>query len=178
MTRLTITATILSLLAAPAFAQDAAEEPEFDASVLETCLENASQRQQQGEDADRQSCIGAASDQCMEGPGGYSTVGMSTCMGEELDLWDAKLNEAYRTLSEKARATDKDMGELGSAAEKQEPLLQDMQRKWIAFRDAACSFERSQWGGGSGGGPASVTCMMDVTAQQYIRLQGYIDAAN
>nr|WP_281390454.1 lysozyme inhibitor LprI family protein [Paracoccus amoyensis] len=98
---------------------------------------------------------------------------MSMCLGQEYDIWDAKLNEAYQSLLSDAEATDKEMAELGSAAEKQVPHLRDMQRNWIAFRDAACGYERSRWGGGTGGGPAATECMMRLTAQQFFWLQKY-----
>ncbi|MBK4215839.1 DUF1311 domain-containing protein [Paracoccus caeni] len=161
-------ALTLALLAAPAMAQ---EDLQIDAAILDTCLEATSA--EQGDDAE--SCIGLAAQKCMESPGGDTTAGMSICTGKELDLWDAKLNESYRALTAKAEATDREMDELGSAAEKQQPLLRDMQRNWIGFRDAACGFERSQWGGGSGGGPAGVGCMLDMTARQYLRLDRYLD---
>ena len=50
-----------------------------------------------------------------------------------------------------------------------------MQRSWIAFRDAACSYEASRWGGGSGAGPAATGCVMQLTARQALRLMGYAD---
>ena len=50
-----------------------------------------------------------------------------------------------------------------------------MQRKWIDFRDAACAFEASKWGGGTGGGPAATQCHLTLTAQQYLRLGADMD---
>jgi uncharacterized protein YecT (DUF1311 family) len=46
-----------------------------------------------------------------------------------------------------------------------------MQRAWIGYRDAACAYEESQWGGGTGGGPASVDCAMRLTARQALALE-------
>jgi uncharacterized protein YecT (DUF1311 family) len=42
--------------------------------------------------------------------------------------------------------------------------LRDMQRAWIAYRDASCDYERAQWGGGTGGGPATAGCLMRTRA--------------
>lgn len=164
-------ALVLALLmAAPAAAQDA-DGPAFDATLVGACLDRV---QATGTDApDFASCIGAASGPCMETPGGYSTVGMSSCLGQEYDVWDALLNDSYGRVMAATKATDTEMATLGSAAEKQEPALKQMQRDWIAFRDSACGYERSRWGGGTGGGPASVDCMLQLTAQQYLRLRGY-----
>lgn len=165
----------LMLLAPAAKAQDVPdpvavaadpEWPPFDAKILEVCLGT-----RQG--LEREACIGIAAGRCMESEGGYSTVGMSYCLGQELDLWDARLNAAYGDVMAEAKRTDAEMAGLGSAAEQQEPLLQEMQRKWIGFRDAACGYERSRWGGGTGGGPASVNCSLTLTARQALWLEGY-----
>lgn len=158
-------------LAAAALAQDQQDGPAFDAALLEQCLSDSS-RGDGATDA-RESCIGAAADPCMDSDDGSTTVGMSVCLGNELDLWDAKLNEAYREVMAQSEETDKSMTEMGSAAEKEAPLLRDMQRHWIAFRDAACGYERSRWGGGSGGGPAGLHCALTLTARQYLWLDQY-----
>jgi uncharacterized protein YecT (DUF1311 family) len=47
-----------------------------------------------------------------------------------------------------------------------------MQRAWIGYRDAACDYERAQWGGGSGGGPATAGCLMRLTGEQALALEG------
>jgi uncharacterized protein YecT (DUF1311 family) len=159
----------LAVVASPALAQDEPDLPPFDATLIDHCLDKASA----SETPDHAACIGAASGPCMESPGGYSTVAMSYCLGEELEVWDRKLNDSYRRVLASAKDADAEMAELGSAAEKQEPLLKQMQRDWIAFRDAACAYERSRWGGGTGGGPASVDCSLQLTAQQYLRLRAY-----
>ena len=46
-----------------------------------------------------------------------------------------------------------------------------MQRAWIAYRDARCGYEYSLWQGGTGGGPASVACYMEVTGEQALYLE-------
>ena len=46
-----------------------------------------------------------------------------------------------------------------------------MQRAWIGYRDAACAYEASQWGGGTGAGPAAVGCMMTLTGRQALALE-------
>ncbi|WP_347139601.1 lysozyme inhibitor LprI family protein [Paracoccus sp. SSK6] len=160
------------LLASPALAQDPPMPP-FDASLVDACLADAAQKAPDRRDLDYVACIGAASGPCIESPGGYSTYAMSWCLGQEFDVWDRKLNDSYARVLASAKAADAEMAELGSAAEKQEPLLRQMQRDWIAFRDAACAYERSRWGGGTGGGPASVDCSLQLTAHQYLRLRAW-----
>lgn len=51
-------------------------------------------------------------------------------------------------------------------------LLRQMQRDWIAYRDAACAWDYVQWGGGSGAGPAEAECLMRLTASQVLFLEG------
>ncbi|WP_379140389.1 lysozyme inhibitor LprI family protein [Paracoccus pacificus] len=159
--------SLLALGATTASAQESAAEPKFDSAILDECLDA-----RRDGDGDPFACIGRAANRCMETPEGGTTVGTSYCLKQELDRWDLMLNEAYGAALTEAEATDAEMKELGSAAPQQAPLLRDMQRKWIAFRDVACAYEESKWGGGSGGGPASVQCAMKLTAQQYLNLIG------
>ncbi len=154
---------LLLLVAAPAAAQDFA----YDPAVLTACL--SAQKDQPD------NCIGKASGQCIEGEGGSSTSGMSTCLAAEADQWDGFLNAAYETVLAESGRTDAEMKKLGSAAPPEVPALRDMQRAWIAYRDAACTYEASRWGGGSGAGPAASDCMMQLTARQALRLMGYAD---
>lgn len=166
------TLAAIMVIAGPALAQDP-EWPPFDAALVDACLSQAQERAGSADTPNYASCIGAASGPCMASPDGETTVGMSHCLGKEYDLWDAKLNASYARAMAGAEATDAEMAGMGSAAEKQAPLLKRMQRDWIAFRDSACSYEGSRWGGGSGAGPASVDCMLQLTAEQYLRLRAW-----
>ena len=154
---------LAALLAGPAVAQ----EPAYEPAILTACLAAGTDQ--------RDGCIGKASDQCMLAPGGDTTVGMSTCLGQEVAQWDALLNGAYAKVMAEAEATDAEMKTLGSAAPPQVPALREMQRAWIGFRDAACGYEASRWGGGSGAGPAATSCAMELTARQALRLMAYAD---
>ncbi|RNF34095.1 lysozyme inhibitor LprI family protein [Paracoccus methylarcula] len=163
---------VFMVMAGAAMAQDG-EMPVLDPSLLETCLDNASLRAEQGEERDAESCIGVAAEQCMEGEGGYSSYGMFRCLQQEADLWDARLNDAYSALMASAKRMDREAAEEDSPAGEQAPLLKDMQKRWIEFRDAACSYEYSRWGMGSGRIPAGENCHMTLTARQAIWLEEY-----
>ncbi|MEL7013069.1 MAG: lysozyme inhibitor LprI family protein [Pseudomonadota bacterium] len=153
----------LAVLAAPAAAQDLV----FSPAATEACLANT-----RDYDA-RHQCVGASARQCMtDTPGGETTVGMGGCLSAELDYWDAQLNAAYGDVIAEARATDAEMAEIGATAASQEDALRAMQRAWIPFRDATCDYEYSQWGGGSGGGPAIAACLMRMTGEQTLYLLG------
>lgn len=154
----------MSFLAPPALAQSDAD-PVFDGALLDTCL--ARHGAEGGE-----VCIGVAATPCIDSEAG-TTIGMSYCLGEELKLWDARLNRDYGVVMAAAEATDAEMAELGTAATRQAPFLKQMQRDWIAFRDSACSYEGSRWGGGTGAGPAGTDCAMTLTARQALWVGKY-----
>lgn len=106
-------------------------------------------------------CIGRSANRCMEvTPSGYSNRVMAACLKRETKLWDGLLNASYQSLRGNDRQTDAASGGNRAIA------LRDMQRAWIAFRDASCKYEYSQWAGGSGAGTAHASCVMNMTGRQ------------
>ncbi|MEL7253102.1 MAG: lysozyme inhibitor LprI family protein [Pseudomonadota bacterium] len=153
--------SVLVLLAVPAVAQ----EVNFSTAATEGCLAVT-----QGFEAQR-ACIGASAEVCMRDTvGGQSTYGMGGCLSAEADYWDAQLNTAYGQVIAAARASDAEMASIGASVASQEEALRAMQRAWIAYRDATCDYEYSQWGGGTGGGPALIGCIMRETGEQTLYL--------
>jgi uncharacterized protein YecT (DUF1311 family) len=55
------------------------------------------------------------------------TVAMQACIADEFERQDKRLNAAYKALIE-------------VVSEKRKTELRDVQRKWLAFLDANCSF--------------------------------------
>ncbi|WP_405405674.1 lysozyme inhibitor LprI family protein [Paracoccus sp. Ld10] len=149
----------LALLSAPAMARDM---PTFDPAPALNCLAS---------DAAPDSCAGLAANACMEGQGGFSTVGMGFCLGAERDWWDDRLNVAYGEVLTRAKTQD---AQPNTPDPHQAVALRDMQRAWIAFRDAACGYEAARWTGGTGAGPAAAQCLLILTARQANRLDGYL----
>ena len=103
--------------------------------------------------------------------GGETTVGMGGCLDREWQYWDARLNAAYQHQMARAKAIDAEMAGLGVTVPRQSDALREMQRAWIPFRDAKCGYEYSQWGGGTGGGPAITACLMAETGEQALYLE-------
>ena len=155
------TLIFIIFLATPATAQEFA----FSTEAVEGCLAGLAE----GEDA--RTCIGASANVCMATEAGGTTVGMGACLSRELSYWDDRLNRVYGAVMTKARAIDAEMDGLGSAVPPQAPALREMQRAWITFRDAKCDYARSLWGGGTGGGPATVECLMQTTGAQVMYLE-------
>lgn len=159
-----LTILLAALIAVPA----TAAEFRFDPAPTERCLATLS------DDAQGYDCIGRAATACMEQPGGETTIGMGFCLDAELGLWDDKLNGAYQALRADLTAQDADRT---NAAISLSDSARDMQRAWIGFRDARCSFEAAQWQGGTGSSPAFLGCAMNMTAEQTLYLWSVLHGA-
>ena len=143
----------------------AAQDLRFSQDATMACMAVAA------DSAAKKACIGKSAELCMTATiDGGTTVGMGGCLDREFQLWDAMLNAAYTEARSKAKASDEEMKQIGATVPLMEPALRDMQRAWIPYRDATCDFERSQWGGGTGGGPATIGCLMRLTGEQAIYL--------
>ncbi len=120
----------------------------------------------------RRACVGISANSCMAAtPDGSTTYGRGACLDQELQLWDGWLNITYKELRGKAINVDAGAGQSGSSTPRVSDALRDAQRAWIVWRDATCNFERAQWGNGSGGGPATLACLLRLTGDQAIYLE-------
>lgn len=156
-------ALVAILIPLTAMAQD---DPRFSPRPTLDCLEV-----NEGTPEAR-ACIGLSASDCMEStPIGSTTVGMGFCLDAELTLWDARLNAAYKDLMAHDRAQDAENKTYGGYAPPMADALRAMQRAWIAYRDMRCDYERSQWGDGTGGGPAAYSCLMHLTGEQALYLE-------
>lgn len=93
---------------------------------------------------------------CLDKSGGV-TPAMEDCIREELARQDRRLNGAYKTL-------------MDSLPEKRKAELRDVQRKWIAFRDANCGFYHDPEGG-TAARLASKECVVTLTAERAHELE-------
>ncbi|WP_425098453.1 lysozyme inhibitor LprI family protein [Tropicibacter sp. S64] len=152
----------LTMIAAPVWAQDLV----FSMTDTEECFAS---------EGTFDECVGASAARCIEETeGGYSTVGMGACYDAERAAWDAELNRVYGEAMAVAEEMDSENGPNAYQAE----ALRAMQRAWIPYRDATCDYVRSQYGGGTGGGPAAMVCLMTETARQALYLQAQIEEGN
>ena len=94
--------------------------------------------------------------ECMEKAGG-ATPATQDCIGGEHERQDRRLNVAYRAL-------------LGSLPDKRKAQLRDLQRKWLAFRDANCAFYDDS-GGGQASRLAANECLLRYTALRAAELE-------
>ncbi|SFS06509.1 lysozyme inhibitor LprI family protein [Yoonia litorea] len=144
------------VLAAPA----AAQEFTVDAHIIDRC--RAIQE-------DPMVCVGREADRCTQEHGGGADMMLAACTFAEAEAWDDSLNAAYRELQRLAREReDWDVGyESGALL----IGLRDMQRAWITYRDAVCANAVALAKPfGSAAGVAEAECLLEETAQQFIKL--------
>ncbi len=150
-----------------------AQQLKFTASHTQSCLRTKSDPNQMA------ACVGVSANKCMEDTeGGMSTVGMGGCINAELKFWDEWLNGVYKALLAQEKADDAEIGAGDGSVPAKAAALRDMQRAWLPWRDATCDYERSLWGGGTGGGPATLGCLMRLTASQVFYLESRFSAEN
>lgn len=142
------------------WAGTAVAQPAFNIQPTLDCLEAV------GEEGDRAQCVGAAANDCMADDS--STMMMNYCFEMEYNWWDGELNTAYQYVKQQSADID---AQLDPPLNVQTQTLVDMQRAWITFRDARCFWEAALWQGGTGAGPAQLSCLMIETARQVMALQ-------
>ena len=121
-------------------------------------------------------CIGVSAEACMgDTEGGYSTAGSRNCFEAEMKDWDRRLNSAYGALKLQFEALETLDSETDDYGRSRAVALQDMQRAWIAYRDARCDFIASRWTGGTAGGPIRMSCLAHRTGRQALLLESEID---
>jgi uncharacterized protein YecT (DUF1311 family) len=145
---------MLAALARPGFAQDLV----FSMDATDACLA-AGEARPSGE-----SCVGASAAACMEASeGGYSTMGMSSCLSTESAEWEARMGLAYEARLAADVAFEAEYPGDGPLAR----TLREAQIAWAEWRDAGCAYETmAEWGGGSGRGPALAACTMRMNAER------------
>lgn len=89
------------------------------------------------------------------------TSDMVECMGRETKAQDARLNAAYK-------------GAMASMDAEHKQGLQEVQRRWIDYRDANCGF-LGDLTGGTIDRFNSTSCFLDMTRTRAQELEGLID---
>ena len=116
-----IAAALLLGSAAPGVAQDTARPR--DAAAIRACAEKYNQNVDEGE---RRCIFAIVYDPCTKRKA-QAAHGAAECFRAEQAIWDDLLNENFQKLRD---GLDDD----------QKAKLRDMQRAWIAYRDATCQF--------------------------------------
>jgi uncharacterized protein YecT (DUF1311 family) len=149
---------ILGCMAQAAAAQDLS----VDTQIVRQCFENTEIG------AVYPTCLGQASGQCQDQPGGSTTIGITDCILAETVEWDAILNEEYKATQQVNEAADTDgLSQVMDRAD----ALRDAQRAWIAFRDADCGARYAMWQDGTVRTIVAANCHLTMTAQRAIELR-------
>ncbi len=156
-------ALAVALVAAPAIcrAQDRAPERVQDAkptpqqtAAIRACAEK---NKDDVTEAERQCLFNLVATPCQSTPEGQSNLGMADCFRLEAVIWDGLLNDNFRQLRDGL-----DTGQLARA--------RDMQRAWIASRDATCGFYDVKIQG-SMAIPMAAACVARETAHRALLLK-------
>ncbi len=150
MIRIALALVVAALAASPAWAQ-ASKQAAEDSNVIQDCVKTNTGK-------DWEICIGGVSNVCLEDA--KSTADQNACIDREQMVWDDILNETYRRLRDKL-----DSG--------QKTKLREMQRAWIASRDATCRFYWDYYQG-TMASPMSASCVNRETARRALFLLGFL----
>jgi uncharacterized protein YecT (DUF1311 family) len=91
---------------------------------------------------------------CIQAAGGSETK-MMECSYAEAQIWDRRLNAAYQKTMTKLPQED-------------QGKLRNVQRLWVQYRDAWCSYVNS---GGLRGRTDQAQCILDTTARRAVELE-------
>jgi uncharacterized protein YecT (DUF1311 family) len=158
--RVALALVVAALSVSPTLAQND-KQYAADTTAIEDCVKSAAPAGKPTSAAER--CIGSISGPCLSDA--KSTADQNACIDRERKVWDDILNESYRRLREKLNG-------------KQQGKLRDMQRAWIASRDATCRFYWDYYQG-TMASPMSAACVNRETARRALFLLGFVlDAEN
>ena len=153
---------VAAFCASPALADD---EVQYSDDQVTSCLAEHAETPR--------ICIGLSAAACQNASdAGSTTIGLQECSARETAFWDAQLNATYGELMQRANEVDAMSADDPGVTEKITDTLQDMQRRWIDYRDATCTYEVSQFQGGTIMGPVNASCLLRMTAEQAIYLAG------
>ena len=144
---------VLSLLGSPSHAQELADLLPADQAGMEQCLTSADER-----GARKEECIGFVQGPCTDTDEGQTPEGIIQCLAREHGYWDRLLNQSYHRLQ-------------ATIEEDEKNTLRDLQRQWLAWRDARCQWETFRHEeGGSLAQIVANECYTEETARRAIDL--------
>ena len=125
-----------------------------ETKIVRDCFE------QKGDSAKGDQCVGLVSARCVRKPENQGGLSRADCYRIEQVIWDVLLNETYKALQ----------GDLDE--DEQKIKLRDMQRAWIASRDATCEFYYHKIQG-SMSVPMTAACLLNETARRALLLAAF-----
>jgi uncharacterized protein YecT (DUF1311 family) len=123
----TVLTGLLILLAMAASAPAHAQSRKPTAREVAAIRDCATKSRDSVDDGEQQCLFKLVADPCMGPPGSAPDRVMADCFAIEGVIWDALLNDNYKTL-------------LATLDDEQAAKARAMQRAWIAYRDTTCHF--------------------------------------
>jgi uncharacterized protein YecT (DUF1311 family) len=125
-----------------------------EAAAVRACAEKFADNVSEGE---RRCVFVIVADPCTKTTRGQSNQGTAECYRTELAIWDDLLNENFAALRD-------------ALSDEQKEKLRDMQRAWLADRNATCGFYQHKTQG-SMAIPLSAACLARETARRALLLK-------
>jgi uncharacterized protein YecT (DUF1311 family) len=145
---------VSGLVTASGHAQTARKPTAQEVAAIRECAAKYTDDVQEGE---RQCLFNLVATPCTHSPDGAANLGAADCYRIEWAIWDGLLNENFKTLHDTLDDT-------------QTGKLRDMQRVWIAYRDATCNFYYDKIRG-SMAIPMGTACAARETARRALLLK-------
>jgi uncharacterized protein YecT (DUF1311 family) len=188
---------VASVMALPLSAQEAAQPK--DIAAVEACLQlvkkNQAARPMHGIDEteeqagpegrlnaardaalrNAESCIGVAATACIQAGGGIGNPVLRDCYERETKVWDGRLNAAFKKLLAQTETFLKETDRAKDVAEVVGGYRQ-IQRVWIAYRDATCRQPGLYFGGGADAAVMSIRCTLEMTGRQAVWVGSRVEA--
>ncbi len=169
MMRIWIITSVATMVLLPQLA--VAQDMPYDPAATQSCLAEMADTDMENTNV----CVGRSAEQCADASvGGFSTRSMTACMSAEYGLFDEMLNVEYAKVRGLAADLDKQVNGTSFDDVSMGDRLVQMQRAWIAYRDATCAYERRQFDGGTIGELVYIDCLTTLTADQAFRLQNSV----
>jgi uncharacterized protein YecT (DUF1311 family) len=146
---------LIAVAATGGHAQNEKPTPQQTAAIR-AC---ADKNQDDVTEAERQCLFNLVASPCQTMPEGQSNLGMADCFRLETAIWDGLLNDNFRRLRE-------------LLDDKQAAQARDMQKAWIAARDATCAFYDVKVHG-SMAIPMAAACLARETARRALLLRAF-----
>lgn len=94
----------------------------------------------------------------------FTQAQLTACAAADLKEADDRLNQLYRQMRDRMKGDENARSQ-----------LLDAQRKWLAFRDAECSFQTTRSAGGSIHAMTVNACLATLTQARSEALQTHLD---
>jgi uncharacterized protein YecT (DUF1311 family) len=163
ISRLAAAAIALAVLAAAPSADPLLTKAQIakGAQKVEACLD----KEYQTNHGSAQKCVGLIDSECEDKISAGGEAAHATCSDDETAVWDVLLNKTWSQMPE-------------SVGAERFARLKQIQKMWLAYRDAKCAFLDDPKSPGAWGIMLQAQCRMDETSRRTIELREIMNDPN